>query len=373
MTRFAIFLVPCVALLYGALIAPAPVWAKKKKTEEELTQQHEVPKDPPAAILAETQRLTFLVTPLSNKGLLSAQIRDGLKALIKQANGGAIVKVRAFTAGRGDLRRVPAIVSEIFTEKKLALPAVSTIQVGALPLEGAQVSLEAYAVAKKPVNPNGLAFISGVGISTKNALDPVLPLLDRSMADLAKAVKYAGSEPSDVTRITCLFSSLDGYPQLHAKIAAAFPNAALASVQPQRSPDGGLAECEAVARLRTNPGDLKFLRPADMNPSPAYSKMALVGAPKVIFTSEQMGFGYEEKDVRLAFERMKKALEGARGSMNRVAFSSLFPLGAGVTAKVRAVRSDYYDKDNPPASTMVLFEGLPSMDASFSIDLIAVP
>ena len=367
MTRVGIF------LLCGALIALTPGLAKKKKTEEELTQQHEVPKDPPAAIQADTQRLISLVTPLSNKGLLSAQIRDGLKALIKQANGATLVKVRAFTAGRGDLRRVPAIVSEVFTEKKLPLPAVSTIQVGALPLEGAQVSLEAYAVAKKPVNPNGVAFISGVGISTKDPLAPVMPLLDKAMADLAKAVKYAGSEPSDVTRITCLFSSLDGYSQLHAKVSGAFPNAAISAVQPQRSPDAGLAECEAVARLRTHPGDLKMLRPADMNPSPAYSKMALVGAPKIIFTSEQMGFGYEEKDVRLAFDRMKKALEGVQGSMRRVAFSSLFPLGPGITAKVRAVRSDYYDKENPPASTMVLFEGLPSMDASFSIDLIAVP
>ena len=98
----------------------------------------------------------------------------------------------------------------------------------------------------------------------------------------------------------------------------------------------------------------------------------LVGASKLIFTSGQLGFGYEEKDVRLAFDRMKKALESVQGSMKRVAFSSLFPLTAGVTAKIRAVRSDYYNADNPPASTMLLFEGLPSMDASFSIDLIAV-
>src|SRR5205814_4019555 len=69
------------------------------------------------------------------------------------SNGATIVKLRAFVAGSGDLRRAPAIVSETFAVKHLPLPAVSVIQVGALPMEGAQVILESIAVAKKETNP----------------------------------------------------------------------------------------------------------------------------------------------------------------------------------------------------------------------------
>src|SRR5262245_46020771 len=121
--------------------------AKKKKEEE--TQTLQVPRDPPAAVTAETRRLVFHVSPLSSKGLLSQQVRDGLKALFKQSGNAAIVKIRAFVAGTGDLRRVRDIVSETFTDHKLNLPALTVVQVGGLPLEGAQVQLESAAVAKK--------------------------------------------------------------------------------------------------------------------------------------------------------------------------------------------------------------------------------
>src|SRR6266446_4834403 len=113
MTRFKLL----AALM--ALAVTAYPFAKKKK--EEITQTLELPKDPPASVTAETSRLVFHVTPLSAKGLLSQQVRDALKALLKSAGGQTIVKLRAFVAGSGDLRRVQAIVSKVVTEKRLPL------------------------------------------------------------------------------------------------------------------------------------------------------------------------------------------------------------------------------------------------------------
>ena len=55
-------------------------------------------KDPPGAVFAETDRLVFHVSPLSNKGLLSQQVRDALKALLRDTHGATIVKLRAFVA-----------------------------------------------------------------------------------------------------------------------------------------------------------------------------------------------------------------------------------------------------------------------------------
>src|SRR5690349_2902379 len=132
----------------------------KKKTKDENTQTLPPPRELPSAVFAETDRLTFEVTPLSSKGLLSAQTRDTLRNLLRTSKG-TIVKLRAFVAGSGDLRRVGELVGETFAEKHAPLPALSVAQVGALPLEGAQIVIEATEVDKKVVNPNGVAFLSG--------------------------------------------------------------------------------------------------------------------------------------------------------------------------------------------------------------------
>jgi enamine deaminase RidA (YjgF/YER057c/UK114 family) len=44
-----------------------------------------------------------------------------------------------------------------------------------------------------------------------------------------------------------------------------------------------------------------------------------------------------------------------------------------MTEKVRAVRARFYNAETPPASTLLPFEGLPSLDATFGVDVIAVP
>ena len=365
------------SILLALTLLPAPLDAQKKnkkKPEIEITQTLEVLPDPPASVTVETAKLEFLASPLSGKGLLSQQIRDALKALRAQAGSRPIVKIRAFVSGTGDQRRVASIVSETFAERKQPLPAVSTIQVGQLGLEGAQVVLEAVVTNRKSVNPHGLAFLSGMGGVGADPPEKLYNMLDKAIADLTRAARAAGSEPADVTRVTCLLSSTAPISEVRSRIAAAFPSAVLTAVQAERLHDKSLAECEAVARLRKKPAAaLVLLNPPDMNPSPMYSKAALVGSDKVILTGAQLAFHSEDKDVQLAFQRMAKVLEAAHSSMKLVAFSSLYSLTNSMSAKIRAIRFDHYDKARPPASTLLLFEGLPSMDASFAIELVAVP
>ena len=86
---------------YIPVVAPED---KKKKKGDEITQALPPSPELPSAVTAETARLTYQVSPLSSKGLLSQQTRDALKILLK-TNRGPIVKLRAFVAGSGDLRR----------------------------------------------------------------------------------------------------------------------------------------------------------------------------------------------------------------------------------------------------------------------------
>jgi enamine deaminase RidA (YjgF/YER057c/UK114 family) len=357
--------------LAGALAVTLSSWGKKKKEEE--TQVLQLPKDPPSALTVETRRLAFQVTPLSSKGLLSQQTRDALKWLLHATNGGVVVKLRAFVAGSGDLRRVRELVSETFTEHRLPLPVLSVVQVGALPLESAQVVMEATVVAKKDVNQYGLVYISGQGISAGGPLDPVLPLAEQSLARVATAVKAAGSEPGDVARVTCFLSSLTRFGEVRGLMESKYPGAALNLVQVQRAPARAVAECEAVARLRWNTGTaVHMLNPEGLAQSPQLSQVALIGAPQVILTGSQEAFGFQDADARLAFERLQKSLSQEGGSLREVAFASLYPLSSSISEQVRKIRGEFYDQARPPAGTMLPFQGLPSMDAGFAVDVVAV-
>lgn len=342
-----------------------------KKDEEPVTQTLQLPPDPPPALTTEASRISFRTAPLSPKGLLSQQVRDGLRRLLADARGARIVKIRAFAAGTGDLRRVQAIVSEEFSERRLPLPVLSVVQVGGLPMEGAQVQLEAVTEERKPVNPAGLAFISGQDITSEEPQAQVAELARKSLAQLRQAADAAGA--SAMLRVACFASSLDGAAEMQSAIAAAFPNVAAYIVQTQRAPAQAIVECEGVARLSKPPAaPLELLNPPGLRQSPAYSQVALVAPGRLVLAGAQLAFRYEENDARLAFQRLEKTLAAEGSSLKRAVMLNTYPLSPLLAGLVRKVRFDYLDAARPPASTMLPFEGLPSMDGAFALEVVAL-
>jgi hypothetical protein len=174
-------------------VLPADAQRRKKKSDEDYTQTLEVFPDPPAVLTAPAARLSFYTVPMSGKGLLSQQVRDGLNLLLRHARRNEVVKIRAVVAGTGDMRRVQAIVSEVFTKRRKTLPVLSVVQAGSLPMDGAQVQMEATLVEQKPVNPAGLAWLSGQLVTRDGPLQTrVAPLVEESIGQLAAAAKAAG-------------------------------------------------------------------------------------------------------------------------------------------------------------------------------------
>jgi enamine deaminase RidA (YjgF/YER057c/UK114 family) len=292
---------------------------------------------------------------------MSQQTREALKSLLQDNRGATIVKLRAF--GTGDMRRVTQLVSEVFTERKLGLPTISTVQIGGLPLEGAQIVIESIALEKKVVNPNGLAFFSGQQTQDYR----------RSISQLQSAVKAAHVAPSGMLRATCFLSAMEDASGAHAALTSAFPGAALDVIQLQRLAVQPLAECEAVGRLDEPPSAAVVLvNPPDLQQNPNYSQIALVNAPKIVLTGTQLAFGVEDADVRLAFGRLRKALEPHGAGLKDVFWTSAYPLTRASLEKLRTVRWEFYDRARPSASTALLFEGLPSLDAALGLDVIAL-
>jgi enamine deaminase RidA (YjgF/YER057c/UK114 family) len=360
----------CAILLLACAVA-ATSWAAKKKKKEEETQTLELPRELPNAVAADTRRLVFHVSPLSAKGLLSQQVRDALRALQGRTRGATIVKLRAFTSGSGDVRRVRDLVSETFTGRRQPLPVLSLVQAGALPLEGAQVVLEAAALAKKEVNPGGVAFIAGQVASSDQPLDPVPPLAEKALAKLRTAVAAAGSRPPDVLRVTCFLSSLERLDAVRKMVAAEYPLVPANYVQIQRAPARAVAECEAVTRLPQAPAvPVEALNPETLDKTVGYSHVVKVNTPQLIFSGTQVAFGFEESDARLAFERLSKVVEQAGASLKDTVFAGFYPLAAQQAPLIRKVRADFFAPERPPAATTLPFEGLPSIDAAFAMDVV---
>ncbi len=306
--------------------------AKKKNPDEE-TQTLALPKDPPQVAVGETARLMFNVSPLSGKGLLSQQTRDAMKALLKANGGVPMVHIRAFVAGSGDVRRVPQIVSEVLTEKKLPLPSVSVVLGGSLPLDNAQVVLEAISNGRRDANPSGLEFVAGEEATADDPLAPPQPLLEKAVSQLAAKVNAAA-----VVQVSCFVSTMNNPTQLTSTIQSRFPGAAVDLVQTRRAPLHALASCEAVVRG----GKIK--------------------AERLAFTGTRVSSGSAEKDATLAFQRLDRDLTEAGAPPANIFFTNIYALSDQAAAVSRKRRT--------PDAT-ILVEGLAAMDAGFAVDAVA--
>jgi enamine deaminase RidA (YjgF/YER057c/UK114 family) len=350
------------AFFITLIATPLPA---KKKNPDDITQTLEMPKDPPAVTTTELHHLVFRVSPLLAKGLLSAQTRDAVKALLKTCSGENIVRIRAFVAGSGDLRRVPQIVSELFTEKKLALPSVSVVLAGALPLTGAQVLLESVSSSKKlETMPAGVLLIPAQGAARPELMDNVAPLAKEALDRFDAAVAKGGG--LSVVRITCYASSLADAGAVSEMVAARYPHAAIALVQPKREHTVSTVACEGVARLSTPVDGVKLVKDGDNVVG------AAVSAPAIALTGTLVAYGYEDRNARVAFDRMSKVLEQVKASWKSVVEVRFYPLAPSIIKQIGRVRVDFLDNAKPPALSMTPIEGLPSIDASFAMDAMAV-
>jgi enamine deaminase RidA (YjgF/YER057c/UK114 family) len=359
----------CLAVMIALAAWP---WGKKHKHDQPEEQALELPKELPAATVADASQLVFQVSPLYGRGLLTQQVREALKSLLRSDQ--AIVKLRAFVAGTGDSRRVQALVSEVCTEKRAPLPALSVVQVGALPREGAQVVLESVAQDRKPVNPHGVAFVSAQSALVGQPLRPLRPLADQVVERLGTALDAAKVQPGDVLRVTCFLTSLDEVEQVRSPLTARWAKASLSFVQPLRETRDSAVACEAVGRLSAAPRErAEFLALPGPPQLPPSSAAVAVGPGKLVFTGAQLAFGTAPADAALAFERLGKKIEQtAARPYGPVAALQIYALTRSTGDLAQQDARRFFSQSQPPALTVLSFEALPSMDASFSADVIAV-
>ena len=321
-------------------------------------------KELPEAVVVETGRLVYTVSPLSSKGLLSQQIGDALDALLQRAKQAPIVGLRAFVAGSGDTRRVRSVVAEMFTARRLPMPVLTVVQAGALPGTGVQIVIEATGVSRQAGNPQGIALLSAQATDATDLPARVTPLVKKVLAELKADLAADGMEGKDVLRATCFVSSLEDHADARRAVSTEFPKAILNLVQPLRAPPHGLAQCEIVARIGG------AIREAP-SVTGGLSRVAMLRAPRVVLSGGQIAFGSREEDARLAYQRLGKVLAANGSSLRQAAWLSIYALSGPMGDQARRTGGEFLNRERPPAGVMLVIEDLPALDASFAVDVVA--
>ncbi len=124
----------------------------------------------------------------------------------------------------------------------------------------------------------------------------------------------------------------------------------------------------------------RFLSPETLPPASGYSHVVDAPATRIIYVSGQVpldaqgrlvGEGDFETQVRQVFENLTAALEAAGATWGDVVKLNYFMLDVTRVARVRAIRDEYVDTQQPPASTLVEVSRLFRDDVMIEIDAVA--
>jgi reactive intermediate/imine deaminase len=125
----------------------------------------------------------------------------------------------------------------------------------------------------------------------------------------------------------------------------------------------------------------RFLTPATLSPPFGYSHVVEAPARTIVYISGQVpldaegqlvGEGDFEAQTRQVFENLTRALEAADAGWSDVVKLDYFLRDVGQIAAVRAIRDEYVDTANPPASTLVEVSGLFRPDVLVEIQAVAI-
>ena len=148
-----------------------------------------------AAVVADIQNLTFGVTSSDARGNAVEQVRQAARRMSKN-----LVSVTAFVLAGEDLNAVRSALDAQVVRR--GRPVLAVVGVGGLAEPGAKVVLEHVSVGRAH-NLHGIAFVAGQPASSEKPAE-VVPLVEKSLADLRKAHAAAAIDAADVLRVPAI-------------------------------------------------------------------------------------------------------------------------------------------------------------------------
>ena len=141
-------------------------------------------------------------------------------------------------------------------------------------------------------------------------------------------------------------------------------------------------EIEVVAHDPTSrnsaDGDetISFITPSGVTPSAGYTRIVRIGVGPSIWTGGMVARAdasegdHEAGDV---FDRVVTTVEALGGDRRHLVKATYFVTSDAAAASLRRVRATLYERDRPPAASLVAVRGVGHARRGQSIDMIAVP
>ena len=85
-----------------------------------------------------------------------------------------------------------------------------------------------------------------------------------------------------------------------------------------------------------------------------------------------MAFEDRDQDLRLAYDRLGRALEAMKGGYADSLVMSVYSLDRTMADKMAALAPEFLGRSAHPAGSTQVVEGLPSLDATAAIELVTI-
>jgi enamine deaminase RidA (YjgF/YER057c/UK114 family) len=123
-----------------------------------------------------------------------------------------------------------------------------------------------------------------------------------------------------------------------------------------------------------------FSSPADLAAPAGYSHVVSIPSGRLVWTAGQVPMDAErnvvaagnwEHQTRAVFENVERALRAAGAGWPDVVKLTIFVLDVTALETIRAVRDEFVDTTNPPASSLVQVAGLFHPDVLIEVEAVA--
>lgn len=369
-----------------------------------------VPLDAPAgmsqAVVVDGYPLvhTRQLLPLDGKGKLVGE--GSAEKQTEQALSNLETVLDAAGSGLGRLVRLNVVAASPQTadavreqlSKRLdavVRPAITTV-VSPLPDPKALVAVDAVAIAAEQVDTVALGQCEGVtgdkecadfavmphgGVAYLSGQPDKSPLAEATIKSLTTLLGVVGQlklERSQIVLIKVFIDSAPAADRALAEIKKLFPGQLTPPVVFVEWIASAPIEIEMIISRPLTPGmpdqTVSFYTPPGVEPSPTFSRVALVDSTRQIYISGLSARkpGNGEAQVRDVFAQLTAILAETGSDLGHLAKATYYVSDKDVSDMLNKLRPEFYDPTRPPGASKATVRGVGKSDCTLTIDMIAV-
>lgn len=315
------------------------------------------------------------------------------EALVAGASGfNDLVRLNVYAASNDLVRRVREQLEDLIPAG--SRPAVTNV-VGGLTDAGSLVALDAVAVSSKPAGLVNVNAAWGRSAARQGVLAPGRKLFisgqaekgaslrectRATMTSLQQTLEMFQLSAEHVVQIKSFVTPIGGKAEVEDEIARFFKPDRLPPLVYVEWKSTLPIEIELIAAVpegtfaSATSESVEYHTPKWLSSSPIFSRVALVNSPTTIYTGGLYGKpASAEAQVRDIFAQLREITAETHSDLKHLAKATYYVASDETSAKLNAVRPEFYDPQRPPAASKAVVAGVGLADRGITLDMIAAP